>query len=144
MLVSLNWLREFVPYEGDIQVLGDKLTMLGLELEGIDDPFEGVAGIVIGHVVECASHPEAEKLSVCTVDVGDEVVEIVCGAPNVGKGQKVPVAKVGTIMPDGMKIKKAKLRGIKSFGMICSERELGFSDDHEGIWVLDDSFKTGE
>ena len=144
MLVSLNWLREFVPYEGDIQVLGDKLTMLGLELEGIDDPFEGVAGIVIGHVVECLSHPEAEKLSVCTVDVGDEVVEIVCGAPNIGKGQKVPVAKVGTVMPDGMKIKKAKLRGIKSFGMICSERELGFSDDHEGIWVLDDSFKPGD
>jgi len=144
MLVSLNWLREFVPYEGDIQVLGDKLTMLGLELEGIDDPFEGIKNLVIGHVVECDPHPEAEKLSVCKVDVGDEVVDIVCGAPNVAKGQKVPVAKVGTIMPDGMKIKKAKLRGIKSLGMICSERELGFSDDHEGIWVLDDSFKPGD
>lgn len=145
MLVSLNWLREFVPYEGDIQVLGDKLTMLGLELEGIDDPFESVKDIVIGHVVECEKHPEAEKLSVCTVDVGGpETLTIVCGAPNVGKGQKVPVATVGTVMPEGMKIKKAKLRGIKSFGMICSERELGFSDDHEGIWVLDDSFKVGD
>jgi len=145
MLVSLNWLREFVPYEGDIQVLGDKLTMLGLELEGIDDPFEGVKDIVVGHVVECDKHPEAEKLSVCTVDVGEaETVAIVCGAPNIGKGQKVPVAKVGTVMPDGMKIKKAKLRGVKSFGMICSERELGFSEDHEGIWILDDSFKVGD
>lgn len=145
MLVSLNWLREFVPYEGDIQVLGDKLTMLGLELEGIDDPFEHVKDIVVGHVVECEKHPEAEKLSVCTVDVGDpETVTIVCGAPNVGKGQKVPVAKVGTIMPDGMKIKKAKLRGVKSFGMICSERELGFSEDHDGIWVLDNSFTVGD
>ncbi|QJB57249.1 phenylalanine--tRNA ligase subunit beta [Pseudodesulfovibrio sp. zrk46] len=145
MLVSLNWLREFVPYEGEIQALGDKLTMLGLELEGIEDPFEQVQDIVIGHVVECEKHPEAEKLSVCTVDVGEaETLTIVCGAPNVGKGQKVPVAKVGTVMPEGMKIKKAKLRGIKSFGMICSERELGFSEDHDGIWVLDDSFKVGE
>ncbi|BDQ36899.1 phenylalanine--tRNA ligase beta subunit [Pseudodesulfovibrio nedwellii] len=145
MLVSLNWLREFVPYEGDIQVLGDKLTMLGLELEGIDDPFENIKDIVVGHVVECEKHPEAEKLSVCTVDVGGpEILTIVCGAPNVGKGQKVPVATVGTVMPEGMKIKKAKLRGIKSFGMICSERELGFSDDHDGIWVLDDTFSVGE
>lgn len=145
MLVSLNWLREFVPYEGDIQVLGDKLTMLGLELEGIEDPFENIKDIVVGHVVECERHPEAEKLSVCTVDVGDaETVTIVCGAPNVGKGQNVPVAKVGSVMPDGMKIKKAKLRGIKSFGMICSERELGFSDDHDGIWVLDSSFTVGD
>lgn len=144
MLVSLNWLREFVPYEGDIQVLGDKLTMLGLELEGIDDPFENIKDIVVGHVVECEKHPEAEKLSVCTVDVGGpETLTIVCGAPNVGKGQKVPVATVGTVMPDGMKIKKAKLRGIKSFGMICSERELGFSEDHDGIWVLDDALTVG-
>lgn len=145
MLVSLNWLREFVPYEGEIQALGDKLTMLGLELDGITDPFEPVKDIVIGHVVECEKHPEAEKLSVCTVDVGgSETLTIVCGAPNVAKGQKVPVAMVGTTMPDGMKIKKAKLRGIKSMGMICSERELGFSEDHEGIWVLDDSFKVGD
>lgn len=144
MLVSLNWLREFVPYEGEIQALGDKLTMLGLELEGITDPFEHVKDIMVGHVVECEKHPEAEKLSVCTVDVGDpETLTIVCGAPNVGKGQKVPVAKVGTIMPEGMKIKKAKLRGVKSFGMICSERELGFSEEHEGIWVLDDAMTVG-
>lgn len=145
MLVSLNWLREFVPYEGEIQALGDKLTMLGLELEGIEDPFENVKDIVVGHVVECEKHPEAEKLSVCTVDVGGpETLTIVCGAPNVAKGQKVPVATVGTVMPEGMKIKKAKLRGVKSMGMICSENELGFSDDHEGIWVLDDSFTVGD
>jgi len=145
MLVSLNWLREFVPYEGEAQALGDKLTMLGLELDGITDPFESVKDIVIGYVVECEKHPEAEKLSVCTVDVGQsETLTIVCGAPNVGKGQKVPVAMVGTTMPDGMQIKKAKLRGVPSMGMICSERELGFSEDHEGIWILDESFKVGE
>ena len=145
MLVSLNWLREFVPYEGDIQVLGDKLTMLGLELESIDDPFENVKDIVVGYVVECEPHPESDHLSVCTVDVnGPETLTIVCGAPNVAKGQRVPVATVGTVMPEGMKIKKAKLRGVKSFGMICSERELGFSEDHEGIWVLDDSLTVGD
>ncbi|WP_338667523.1 phenylalanine--tRNA ligase subunit beta [Pseudodesulfovibrio methanolicus] len=145
MLVSLNWLREFVPYEGDIQVLGDKLTMLGLELDGITDPFEAVKDIVVGFVAEREPHPESDHLSVCTVDVGGpETLTIVCGAPNVDKGQKVPVAMVGTTMPDGMKIKKAKLRGVKSMGMICSERELGFSEDHEGIWVLDDSLKVGD
>ncbi len=145
MLVSFNWLREFVPYDGDIQALGDKLTMLGLELEGIEDPFENISNIVVGHVVACEKHPEAEKLSVCTVDIGGpEMLTIVCGAPNVGTGQKVPVATVGTVMPDGMKIKKAKLRGVKSLGMICSERELGFSDDHDGIWVLDESLTVGD
>ena len=145
MLVSLNWLREFVPYEGNVQVLGDKLTMLGLELEGITDPFESVKEIVVGYVVERETHPESDHLSICTVDVGGpETLTIVCGAPNVAKGQKVPVALVGSTMPDGMKIKKAKLRGVKSMGMICSERELGFSEDHEGIWVLDDSLTVGD
>ncbi len=144
MLVSFNWLREFVPFEGEAQELGDRLTMLGLELDSIEDPFESVQDIVVGHVVECEKHPEAEKLSVCKVDVGSEVLEIVCGAPNVGKGQKVPVAKVGVTMPDGLKIKKAKLRGVKSFGMICSERELGFSEDHDGIWVLPENLSVGD
>ncbi|MGE4192926.1 MAG: phenylalanine--tRNA ligase subunit beta [Pseudodesulfovibrio sp.] len=145
MLVSLNWLREFVPYEGDIQVLGDKLTMLGLELDGITDPFEEVQDIVVGYVVERETHPESDHLSICTVDVGGpETLTIVCGAPNVAKGQKVPVATVGTTLPGGLKIKKAKLRGVPSMGMICSERELGFSEDHEGIWVLDDSLKVGD
>ncbi|WP_419785125.1 phenylalanine--tRNA ligase subunit beta [Pseudodesulfovibrio sp.] len=145
MLVSLNWLREFVPYEGEVQALGDKLTMLGLELEGITDPFEPVKDIVIGRVLECEEHPESDHLHVCTVDVGGpETLTIVCGAPNVAKGQTVPVATVGTTMPEGLVIKKAKLRGVKSFGMICSERELGFSDDHDGIWVLDDSLKVGD
>ncbi|WP_147820982.1 phenylalanine--tRNA ligase subunit beta [Salidesulfovibrio onnuriiensis] len=144
MLVSFNWLREFVPFEGEAQELGDRLTMLGLELDSIENPFEAIEDIVVGHVVECEKHPEAEKLSVCKVDVGSEVLEIVCGAPNVGKDQKVPVAKVGSTMPDGMQIKKAKLRGVKSFGMICSERELGLSEDHDGIWVLPENLTVGE
>ena len=125
MLLSMQWLRDFVPYEGEIQELGDRLTMLGLELEEIFNPFEAIKDIVVGHVVECGKHPEADKLSVCKVDVGDgELLDIVCGAPNVKQGINVPVAKVGVTMPGDFKIKKAKLRGVKSHGMICSEREL--------------------
>ncbi len=145
MLLSMQWLRDFVPYEGETQELGDRLTMLGLELEEIYNPFEAIAPIVVGHVVECGRHPEAEKLSVCKVDVGDsELLEIVCGAPNIAQGLNVPVAKVGTTIPGGLKIKKAKLRGIKSFGMICSERELELSDEHDGIMVLPEGLKPGQ
>ncbi|WP_320169388.1 phenylalanine--tRNA ligase subunit beta [Maridesulfovibrio sp.] len=144
MLLSMQWLREFVPYEGEIQELGDRLTMLGLELEEIFNPFEAIKDIVVGHVVECGKHPEAEKLSICKVDVGEgELLDIVCGAPNVAQGQNVPVAKVGVTMPGGLKIKKAKLRGVKSHGMICSERELELSDSHEGIMVLPEGIKPG-
>lgn len=145
MLLSMQWLRDFVPYEGDIQELGDRLTMLGLELEEIFNPFEAIKDIVVGHIVECGKHPEADKLSVCKVDVGEgELLDIVCGAPNVAKGQNVPVAKVGVTMPGDFKIKKAKLRGVKSHGMICSERELELSDGHEGIMVLPEGLKPGE
>lgn len=143
MLLSLNWLREFVPYEKDGATLGEALTMVGLELDGLSRPYEALRPIVVGHVVECGRHPEADKLSVCRVDVGEEVLDIVCGAPNVAQGQKVAVVKVGATLPDGTLIKKAKLRGQPSHGMICSERELGFSDEHDGIMVLDDSAVVG-
>ncbi len=144
MLVSLQWLREFTPYQGTVQDLADRLTMQGLEVEAILDPFEGIADIVVGHVVQCAPHPESDHLSVTSVDVGGpELLQIVCGAPNVAQGQKVPVALVGTTMPGGLAIKKAKLRGVESRGMICSERELGLSEDHAGIMVLNPDFKPG-
>ena len=144
MLLSLSWLREFVPYEGTAQELGDKLTMLGLELEDIVRPYEAISSIVVGHVVECADHPESDHLHICKVDAGQgELLDIVCGAPNVAKGQKVPVALVGTTMPGGLVIKKAKLRGAPSHGMICSERELGLTEDHSGIMVLPDSAVPG-
>ncbi|WP_027180043.1 phenylalanine--tRNA ligase subunit beta [Maridesulfovibrio bastinii] len=145
MLLSMQWLREFVPYEGGVQELGDRLTMLGLELEEIINPFENISSVVVGHVVECGKHPEADKLSVCKVDVGEaELLDIVCGAPNVAKGQNVPVAKIGCVLPGGLKIKKAKLRGQKSCGMICSERELELSDAHDGIMVLPEELKPGQ
>lgn len=144
MLLSCKWLREFVPFEGTAEELGDRLTMLGLELEEIHRPYEAIKDIVVGHVVECGKHPEADKLSVCKVDAGQgELLDIVCGAPNVAAGQKVPVALVGVAMPGGMLIKKAKLRGQPSHGMICSERELGLTEDHSGIMILPQDVAPG-
>ncbi len=145
MLLSLNWLREFVPYEGSAEALADRLTMLGLELEDIVHPFADIEPIVVGRVVECDPHPDSDHMHVCRVDVGEgELLPIVCGAPNVAKGQLVPVAKVGTTMPGGLVIKKAKLRGQPSFGMICSEREMGLSEDHAGILVLPENLTVGQ
>lgn len=143
MLLSMNWLREFVPYEGTAAELGDRLTMVGLELDGLSKPREALRPIVVGYVAECGRHPEADKLSVCKVDVGDEVLDIVCGAPNVAQGQKVAVVKVGATLPNGLHVKKAKLRGASSHGMICSEMELGLGEDHDGILVLDSSARVG-
>lgn len=144
MLVPLSWLREFTPYEGTAQALGDRLTMLGLELEGIINPFEGLKDIRVGFVASCIPHPDSDHMHCCKVDLGDGgLVDIVCGAPNVAEGQKVAVAPVGAVLPDGTKIKKAKLRGQPSFGMICSERELGLSEDHKGILVLPESSDIG-
>lgn len=145
MLLSLNWLRDFVPYEGTAEALGARLTMLGLELEDLVRPYDDIADIVVGHVLTCTAHPQSDHLHVCTVDVGEaEPLAIVCGAPNVATGQKVPVAKVGTTMPGGLLIKAAKLRGEPSFGMICSERELGLTEDHSGIMILPEAFRAGE
>ena len=144
MLLSLNWLREFVPYEGTAEELGERLTMLGLELEEVVRPYEGIKDVVLGRVLTCDMHPDSDHLHVTTVDVGQgEPLTIVCGAPNVAAGQLVPVAPVGATLPGGLAIKKAKLRGVPSFGMICSERELGLTEDHSGILVLPEADRAG-
>ena len=144
MLLSLNWLREFVPYAGSAEELGERLTMLGLELEEIVHPFHEIREMVLGRVLTCEDHPDSDHLHVCSVDLGgEEPVTIVCGAPNVAKGQLVVVAPVGSTMPGGFQIKKAKLRGVPSNGMICSEREMGLSDDHSGILVLPETDRHG-
>src|SRR5205085_1631485 len=131
--------------------LGEVLTGVGLEVEDII-PFEtipgGLEGVVIGEVKECAKHPDADKLSVTKVDAGTgELLQIVCGAPNVAAGQKVVVALVGsTLFSTGgekLQIKKAKIRGVESFGMICAEDEIGLSDNHAGIMVLNTDAKPG-
>jgi len=137
MLLSLNWLQEFVPFQGDVEELSHRLTMAGLEVEEILTPFAYLQSVVVGKIVECKPHPQSDHLSLCKVDVGKEILPIVCGAPNVGQGQHVPVALLGSKLPSGLVIKKAKLRGEVSIGMICSQKELELGSDTSGIWVLD-------
>ena len=144
MQVSLNWIKKYVDLSGtsgeDPAEVSKALTSLGLEVEGMTR-VGSVPGVVSAEVIECGKHPEADKLSVCKVSDGNETYPVVCGAPNVAKGQKVLFAKVGAEIPGkgnepGFKIKKAKLRGQESHGMICAEDELGLGDSHEGILVL--------
>ncbi|MFK8031202.1 MAG: phenylalanine--tRNA ligase subunit beta, partial [Gammaproteobacteria bacterium] len=137
MLVSESWLRELVNPELTTQELAHQITMAGLEVDGIEPAAPEFKGVVIGRVLKTEQHPDAEKLKVCTVDIGeDEPSSIVCGAPNVREGLTVAVATVGARLPGGVKIRKAKLRGVVSFGMICSSRELGLGDEHDGIMEL--------
>ncbi|MCA1985150.1 MAG: phenylalanine--tRNA ligase subunit beta [Desulfovibrio sp.] len=138
MRVSCSWLREFVPFEITPAQLGDRLTMQGLEVEDLFNPFAALENVVVGRVLTRETHPQAEKLSVCTVDAGQAAaLTIVCGAPNVAAGQTVPVALPGAVLPNGVAIKPATLRGVPSQGMICSETELGLGEGKEGILVLD-------
>ena len=151
MKISYNWLKQFIEIDWTAEKTGELLTDLGLEVEGIE-PFEsvkgGLQGIVLGEVLSCEKHPNADRLKVCSVDVGTgENLQIVCGAPNVAKGQKVPVALVGTTLypvnADPWKVKKGKIRGVESHGMICAEDEMGIGEDHEGIMVIDTENQIG-
>ena len=140
MKVSLHWLKRFVDFDLTATDLADKLTMRGFESEVVTD-FDSLDNLVVGDVLTAEKHPDADKLKLCSVSDGNETFNVVCGAPNVDAGQKIVFAKVGAVLPGDFKIGKAKIRGIESFGMICSERELGISEEHDGIMVLDDSVK---
>lgn len=146
MLISQNWLKEFVDFTAAPEELERILTMLGLEVEKIERPGEKLKNFVVGEVLTKEKHPNADKLSVCTVAVGGGTVNtIVCGAPNVAAGQKVPVALNGAVVPNGgFTIEKRKLRGVESNGMICSKAELGISEEANGIWVLENDAPVGE
>ncbi|MFV8833401.1 phenylalanine--tRNA ligase subunit beta [Aquisalimonas sp.] len=137
MKISEHWLREWLPVDLDTQALAHRLTMAGLEVDGVEMAAPAFEQIVVGEVLECSAHPDADKLSVCRVDDGSgEPLQVVCGAPNVRAGLKAPLARVGGVLPEGMKIKRAKLRGVESTGMLCSARELGLSDDAAGLMAL--------
>jgi len=143
MKVSLQWLKELVDIAMPVKQLAHALTMGGLEVEEMTPVAGEFSGIVVGHVKSVSPHPNADKLRVAEVDAGTgELLQIVCGAPNVAVGQKVPAALVGAKLP-GMEIRKAKLRGVESSGMLCSARELGLSQEHEGLLVLDPSAPVG-
>ncbi|MEO1620975.1 MAG: phenylalanine--tRNA ligase subunit beta [Cyanobacteria bacterium J06632_3] len=146
MRVSVNWLKELVDFDFSPEALADALTMAGFEVEDIEDRQSWAEGVVVGRVVERKPHPDAEKLSVCTVDIGAaEQSTIVCGAANVGADMCVPVATVGSYLPKvDLKIKPRELRGVPSAGMICSLAELGLTRDSEGIHIFDEaSFQSG-
>jgi phenylalanyl-tRNA synthetase beta chain len=149
MKISYNWLKDYLQFEQTPEEVAEILTLTGLEVEEISQIGAKLDGVVVGEVLTAIQHPNADRLRICTVNTGNAVHQIVCGAPNVAVGQKVPVATIGTILPitlpDGtlLEIKKSKIRGEVSEGMICAEDELGLGDGHDGIMVLDDALIAG-
>ena len=151
MKISYNWLKQFIKIDWQSEQTAALLTDLGLEVEMVEKYQSvkgGLEGIVVGHVLTCVQHPDADRLKITTVDLGDGApVQIVCGAANVAAGQKVPVATIGTILYDkegeSFTIKKGKIRGQESHGMICAEDEIGLGSSHDGIMVLDESLQPG-
>ena len=136
MILSVNWLRQWVNPDLDAEALAHALTMAGLEVDAVTPLADGLRGVVVAEIVSAEPHPDAEKLRVCTVSTGSETVQIVCGAPNAAAGLKAPLAQPGAKLPGGIKIKKAKLRGVESQGMLCSGAELNLSEDHDGLLRL--------
>ena len=150
MKISYNWIKDYLKIDLEPAKVAEILTAIGLEIEGMEEWVSvkgGLEGVVIGEVLTCKKHPDADKLSVTTVDIGGPLpLQIICGAPNVAAGQKVPVATTGTVVFKGnesIEIRKSKIRGELSEGMICAEDELGLGNSHEGIMVLDKDAKPG-
>lgn len=144
MKFSEQWLRQWVNIEASTEELTSKLTMAGLEVDGIESVAVPFSGIVIAEIIACEQHPDADKLQVTTVNTGSEAFQVVCGAANARVGIKVPFATVGAVLPGNFKIKKAKLRGIDSFGMLCAEEEMGISETSDGLMELPVDAPLGE
>jgi phenylalanyl-tRNA synthetase beta chain len=144
MKFSEQWLREWVNPDISTQELVSQITMAGLEVDGVDPVAASFSGVVIGHIQQIEQHPDADKLRVCQVSAGDESFQVVCGAPNARVGISVPFAKIGAVLPGDFKIKKAKLRGVESFGMLCSEKELGISEAADGLMELPEDAPQGK
>ncbi|MEM8685467.1 MAG: phenylalanine--tRNA ligase subunit beta, partial [Pseudomonadota bacterium] len=143
MKIAESWLREWVNPELDTQGLSHQLTMLGHEVDGVDIEGAGLADVVIGEIQSFEKHPDADRLNVCQVSTGNEVLEIVCGAPNVRVGMKSPLATPGVTLPNGLTLKKSKIRGVVSNGMLCSAVELGLGEESDGIMDLPTDAPTG-
>ena len=143
MKLSEQWLREWCDPEADITALADVLTIGGLEVDAVD-PLARPESVVVAEVIDVAKHPNADRLSLCRVSDGTEERQVVCGAPNVQAGMKTAYAPVGCVLPGGQKLKRAKIRGVESHGMLCSAAELALSDDAAGIIQLPASSTVGE
>ena len=146
MKISYKWLTQYVKIDCPLDTLCDKLTMAGIEVEAVEAQQLVPAGVVVGKILERKAHPNADTLSVCKVFDGSNEIQIVCGAPNCDAGNTIALATIGTVFQDGegeFKIKKSKLRGVESFGMMCSGKELGLNEDHDGLMILDNQLKAG-
>ena len=147
MKLSYNWLKDYLDFDLTPVQVADAMTSIGIEVDSVEESEEipgGLAGVVVAKVLECVPHPDSDHLHVTKVDDGSpEPVTVVCGAPNVAAGQKVLFARIGTVLPGDFKIKKSKIRGVESFGMICAEDELGIGEDHSGIMVLPEDAVVG-
>ncbi|MDO8260470.1 MAG: phenylalanine--tRNA ligase subunit beta, partial [Candidatus Magasanikbacteria bacterium] len=146
MYLSLDWLKDFVEIPKNISPdeLGSRLTLHTVEIDGVEKQADKFANVVVGKILEVKKHPNAERLQLARVSIGKEELGIVCGAPNIEAGQLVPVACVGAILPNGMEIREALVRGERSVGMLCAEDELGLGSDHAGILILDKNAKVGQ
>lgn len=145
MKFTLSWLKQHLSTTATLDAILERLTMLGLEVEGVEDVAARLQGFTVGQVLEAAPHPNADRLKLCKVDAGGgETLQVVCGAPNARAGLKVVLARPGTVIPaTGDKLKKGAIRGVESQGMMCSWRELGLGEDHEGIAELDEGLPVG-
>lgn len=144
MKITLSWLKQHLETDASLQELTDMMTMLGLEIEGVEERSKGMENFVVGHVVEAVKHPDADKLQVCTVDNGSTTEQVVCGAPNARTGMKGVFAAGGAYIPGiDVTLKKATIRGVESNGMLLSEREMGLSDEHDGIVELSEDAPIG-
>ncbi len=143
MKFSENWLREWISPDISSDELVSQLTMLGLEVDSVEKCGASLEGVVVGHVTQVEPHPDADRLRVCQVSAGEQTYQVVCGAPNVHSGMRTAFATIGANLPSGMKIKSAKLRGVESSGMLCSEAELGLSDSSSGLIALDPKAPAG-
>lgn len=145
MRISLKWLKDYVALPASVDELASRLTMAGLEIEGIERPAEALKGVVVAQILESEKHPNADKLSVTKIDFGGAApLQVVCGAKNYKVGDKVPLATVGTKLPNGVEIKQAPLRGVDSHGMLCSSKELGITEESSGLMILHADAKVGQ
>jgi phenylalanyl-tRNA synthetase beta chain len=144
MIVTYNWLKEFVDFDFSPEDLSHRLTMAGLEVDAMEKLGEGLDSVIVARLASVDRHPDAERLTLCQVDTGSETVQVVCGASNHRTGDLVALAQVGSVLPGDFKIKKSKIRGVESMGMLCSEKELGFADESAGIMILPAGLTLGQ
>ena len=144
MKASVSWLKSLCPTELSVDEIVSRLTMAGLEVDGLESASKPFTNVVVGEVRAVTQHPDADKLKVCEVTDGKAAYQVVCGAPNVRAGREIPFARVGAVLGDELKIKRTKLRGIESNGMLCGADELGLSDEREGLMELPEFFTTGD